>query len=72
MNRINQLFTTADHKIQSIYFCAGHPTLEGTAATIQSLERHGIDMVEVGIPFSDPMGRRPRDPGRSHQGTEMA
>ena len=55
MNRINQLFQTKKIGILSIYFCAGHPTLEGTATTIRTLANNGIDMIEVGIPFSDPM-----------------
>lgn len=59
MNRINQLFKTADRSILSIYFCAGHPTLEGTADVIRTLERKGVDMIEVGIPFSDPMADGP-------------
>ncbi len=59
MNRINQLFATKSEKILSIYFCAGHPTLEGTANTIKVLEQKGVDMIEVGIPFSDPMADGP-------------
>ena len=59
MNRINQLFTTKSSNILSIYFCAGHPTLEGTADTIKTLEKQGVDMIEVGIPFSDPMADGP-------------
>lgn len=59
MNRINQLFKTVDRSILSIYFCAGHPTLEGTADVIRTLERKGVDMIEVGIPFSDPMADGP-------------
>jgi tryptophan synthase alpha chain len=59
MNRINQLFASKSEKILSIYFCAGHPTLEGTADTIKTLEQHGVDMIEVGIPFSDPMADGP-------------
>lgn len=55
MNRINNLFQTKKHGILSIYFCAGHPTLEKTADTIKTLEKNGIDMIEIGIPFSDPM-----------------
>lgn len=55
MNRINRLFTEKPSNILSIYFCAGHPTLEGTADVIKALEANGVDMVEVGIPFSDPM-----------------
>ena len=59
MNRINQLFATKSSNILSIYFCAGHPTLEGTADTIKTLEKQGVDMIEVGIPFSDPMADGP-------------
>ena len=59
MNRINKLFATKSEKILSIYFCAGHPTLEGTAETIKTLEKKGVDMIEVGIPFSDPMADGP-------------
>lgn len=55
MNRINQLFSTNPHNLLSIYFCAGCPTLDGTAEVIRSLERNGVSMIEIGIPFSDPM-----------------
>lgn len=59
MNRINQLFSTQQKDILSIYFCAGFPTLEGTANTIKALEKKGINMIEIGIPFSDPMADGP-------------
>ena len=59
MNRINQLFSTKQKDILSIYFCAGFPTLEGTASTIKALEKKGINMIEIGIPFSDPMADGP-------------
>lgn len=59
MNRINQLFANKTEKILSIYFCAGHPTLNGTADTIKTLESNGIDMIEIGVPFSDPMADGP-------------
>ena len=59
MNRINQLFATKRNNILSIYFCAGHPTLDGTTNTIRTLEQKGVDMIEVGIPFSDPMADGP-------------
>ncbi len=55
MNRINQLFDTNKKDLLSIYFCAGHPTLEDTAEVIRTLEQHGVAMIEIGIPFSDPM-----------------
>lgn len=55
MNRINQLFSNNPKKLLSIYFCAGTPTLDGTANVIRTLEEHGVNMIEIGIPFSDPM-----------------
>ncbi|WP_303012789.1 tryptophan synthase subunit alpha [uncultured Bacteroides sp.] len=55
MNRINRLFNSNKKDLLSIYFCAGAPTLDGTAAVIRALEKHGVDMIEIGIPFSDPM-----------------
>lgn len=59
MNRINKLFAEKKENILSIYFCAGHPTADSTAEIIQTLERRGVDMVEIGIPFSDPMADGP-------------
>ena len=55
MNRINKLFIEKRQQILSIYFCAGHPTLDSTVETIETLAKNGIDMIEIGIPFSDPM-----------------
>ena len=55
MNRINQLFQDSPKNLLSIYFCAGCPTLEGTADVIRTLERNGVHSIEIGIPFSDPM-----------------
>jgi len=60
MNKINSLFAnTQDEKILSLYFCAGSPTLEGTADVILDMQRRGIAMIEVGIPFSDPLADGP-------------
>ncbi len=59
MNRINQLFSEQKRDILSIYFCAGHPTLDATAETIKALERNGVQLIEIGIPFSDPMADGP-------------
>lgn len=55
MNRINHLFNNNKKDLLSIYFCAGAPTLDDTADVIRTLEKHGVDMIEIGIPFSDPM-----------------
>ena len=61
MNKINQLFseTHNNRKLLSLYFCAGAPTLESTCDVIMAMQRRGIDMIEVGIPFSDPMADGP-------------
>ena len=60
MNKINQLFSeNQDKKLLSLYFCAGAPTLDSTGEVILTLQRRGISMIEVGIPFSDPMADGP-------------
>jgi len=60
MNKINILFNErGDRKLLSLYFCAGCPTVEGTGDVILTLQRRGIDMIEVGIPFSDPLADGP-------------
>ncbi|MCR5003966.1 MAG: tryptophan synthase subunit alpha [Bacteroidales bacterium] len=59
MNRIDKLFGSDAKNILSIYFCAGAPTLEGTADVIRTLEKNGVNMIEVGMPFSDPMADGP-------------
>ena len=61
MNKINQLFAERpqDKKFLSLYFCAGCPTLESTGNVILAMQRRGIDFIEVGIPFSDPLADGP-------------
>ena len=59
MNRINQLFQSNPSHLLSLYFCAGAPLLENTTDVIKTLERKGINMIEVGVPFSDPMADGP-------------
>lgn len=59
MNRINTLFNNKQANIFSVYFCAGHPTLDSTTATLQALQAGGADLVEIGVPFSDPMADGP-------------
>jgi len=55
MNRINQLFETKKKEVLSIYFCAGYPVLNNTVEVISALAKNSVDMIEIGIPFSDPM-----------------
>ncbi|MEM5540225.1 tryptophan synthase subunit alpha [Olleya sp. AS48] len=58
MNRINQKLKE-DKKLLSIYFSAGYPTLNDTVSIIQNLEKNGVDMIEIGLPFSDPLADGP-------------
>jgi len=55
MNRINQLFESKSSRILSVYFTAGFPHLEDTTQILKALQEKGVDLVEIGIPFSDPM-----------------
>jgi len=60
MNKINHLFAQrGNKKLLSLYFCAGCPTLDSTTDVILTLQRRGIDFIEVGIPFSDPLADGP-------------
>lgn len=58
MNRINQKLQE-DKKLLSIYFTAGYPNLDDTVKVIQDLEESGVDLIEIGLPFSDPLADGP-------------
>jgi len=58
MNRINKKLKE-DKKLLSIYFTAGFPNLNDTVTIIQNLENSGVDMIEIGLPFSDPLADGP-------------
>lgn len=65
MNRINQKLdeekksSSDTGKILSIYFTAGYPNINDTVTIIQDLEKSGVDMIEIGLPFSDPLADGP-------------
>ncbi|MCD8178056.1 MAG: tryptophan synthase subunit alpha [Tannerellaceae bacterium] len=59
MNRITTLFEKKKNGILSVYFTAGYPQLDNTTRILKAMQQKGIDMVEVGIPFSDPMADGP-------------
>lgn len=59
MNRIDKLFAEKKNNILSVYFTAGHPDLNSTVEVIQELEKNGVDMIEIGMPFSDPLADGP-------------
>ncbi|EAR00665.1 tryptophan synthase subunit alpha [Maribacter sp. HTCC2170] len=58
MNRINQRLLE-DEKILSIYFTAGFPKIDDTVKIIEDLEKNGVDLIEIGLPFSDPLADGP-------------
>lgn len=58
MNRINQKLQE-NKKLLSIYFTAGYPKINDTVSIIQDLEKNGVDMIEIGLPFSDPLADGP-------------
>ena len=55
---ISELFNT-DKKLVSIYFTAGFPQLHDTVEIIENLEKSGVDLIEIGLPFSDPLADGP-------------
>jgi tryptophan synthase alpha chain len=59
MNRITTLFKSGKKDILSVYFTAGYPSLNDTFRTITELEKRGVDLIEIGIPFSDPIADGP-------------
>lgn len=58
-NRITELFAKKDKNILSIFYTAGFPRLNDTVLIAQALERAGADIIEIGIPFSDPVADGP-------------
>src|SRR5690606_29421091 len=58
MNRITNRLQ-GNEKLLSIYFTAGYPALNDTVKIIQELEANGVDMIEIGLPFSDPLADGP-------------
>jgi len=59
MNRINKLFEDKKENILSVFFTAGYPKLNDTMSILEAAEKKGINMVELGFPFSDPIADGP-------------
>jgi len=76
MNRIEQTLEAhkptgqTPKKLLSIYFTAGYPDLEDTSKVIKKLENSGVDMIEIGLPFSDPLADGPTIQASSTQALE--
>jgi len=59
MNRIDKLFKEKQQNILSIYFTAGHPAANSPVEIITELQHNGVDLIEIGMPFSDPLADGP-------------
>ena len=59
MSRLNELFGRKRSKVLSVYCTAGFPRLESTLGVMQALEYNGVDMIELGMPYSDPLADGP-------------
>ena len=59
MNSFQKLFSEKNKNILSIYFTAGFPELHDTNVILKALEQHGADMIEIGMPYSDPLADGP-------------
>ncbi|MBS1503293.1 MAG: tryptophan synthase subunit alpha, partial [Bacteroidetes bacterium] len=59
MNRLNKLFNSGRDRLFSIYFTAGYPALNTTVAIAEALEKGGVDFLEIGFPYSDPVADGP-------------
>ena len=59
MNRLQQLFDRKKENILNIYFTAGYPNLNDTQTIFLELEKAGADIIEIGMPYSDPLADGP-------------
>jgi tryptophan synthase alpha chain len=59
MNRLNTLFESKKDNLLSIYFTAGYPALNTTVTIAEALEKAGVDFLEIGFPYSDPVADGP-------------
>lgn len=59
MNRFDQLYKTKNGEICAVYFTAGYPSIGTVRQTILDLQHSGVDLIEIGMPFSDPLADGP-------------
>lgn len=69
MNKLNNIFSKKE-KVISIYFTAGYPNLDDTKKVLLELDKAGVDFIEVGMPFSDPLADGPTIQDSSKQALE--
>ena len=59
MNRIEALFSRKDNNVLNVYFTVGHPHLHSAPEIVSALEHSGVDLIELGMPYSDPLADGP-------------
>ena len=59
MNRIDEVFSKKKKGVLNIYFTAGYPKIDDTLRIARTLEAAGVDIIEIGIPYSDPIADGP-------------
>lgn len=59
MNRIDQLFEKKQHQVLNVYCTAGYPYLNSMPEVLASLQNNGADLIEIGMPYSDPLADGP-------------
>ncbi|MGB3591097.1 MAG: tryptophan synthase subunit alpha [Nonlabens sp.] len=69
-NKLTRLFAEKPNHLLNIFFTAGYPNLDDTTTILKSLEYAGVDLVEIGIPFSDPLADGPTIQESSKQALE--
>ncbi len=70
MSRLKALFKHKNSNILNIYITAGFPALNDTILIVQELEKAGTDIVEIGMPFSDPLADGPTIQASSQKAIE--
>jgi tryptophan synthase alpha chain len=59
MSRLSELFARKPEGVLNVYCTAGYPSFDSTIAVMQALQQHGADMIELGMPYSDPLADGP-------------
>lgn len=59
MSRLEKIFQASRQPVLNVYFTAGYPTLESTMPVMEALAKNGVDIIELGMPYSDPLADGP-------------